>query len=120
MSSPDLEKDLYTSTELLNKVQSLSYAQNLYAALCNHDWQKREVFPILCDYVWYASWRTVGGIVARLRNNGEDYMSFYCTGVQNDDDLLKAGFVTEGTITDEIRADLDKLNWFPVDDEDNT
>lgn len=116
----NLEADLYQSPEILAKVKKMSYAQNLYAALCNNDWQKREVFPILSDDVWYGSWRLVGGIVARLRNEGDDYMNFYCTGINHDEDLKREGFVVEGTVTDEIIADLAKLNWHLVNEDEGT
>lgn len=100
------------------------YAQNLYAAMCNIRWQPTEVFPILKDEYWSASWRSAGGIVANLRGGG-DYMDYYCSGMGGFTGLIRAGeteeesqthmdakkFVPEGIVTDEIAEDLLKLGW---------
>lgn len=117
----DLEEDMYLSGWFKRKVQSSkSYSQNLYAAICNNDFQKLEVMPILKDQTWSASWRYAGGIVARLREEG-DYLNWYCSGIRNDyDDHADPGFngggyVPEGIVTAEIREDLQKLGWIVVD-----
>lgn len=115
----DLAQDLRTSTMILEKVKNDAYAQNLYAAMCNMQWQKTEVFPILRNDVWSATWRSSGGIVAELRGEG-DYMDWYCSGMGgfshygNDDTGNLPGYVSEGKVTDEIRADLGSLGWHPV------
>ena len=107
--------------------ESRVYAQHLYAAICNNDFQKLEVWPILKDQRWSASWRSAGGIVADMRGEG-DYIDWYCSGIRNDLPLedgewdgwtleqqtyYKEGlaFVGEGMITDEITEDLKKLRW---------
>lgn len=118
MNEHDLAEDMATSLEMLSKVKSIAYAQNLYAAMCNQEWQKQEVFPILSDSTWLVSWRTAGTIVANLRAAGEGYMHFFCSGIQDNDVLLFEGFVVEGTITDEIQDDLSKLNWYPINNEE--
>jgi len=127
LETPDLEQDLKNSESILAKVQSDRYAQNLYAALCNMRWQKAEVWPVLKDELWSCTWRYAGGIVADLQGKG-DYMSWYCSGIgggnylQDDyDDLMGKGFVSESTVTDEIRTDLKTLGWHPVpwDNEDD-
>lgn len=119
MTQPNLEFDIIRAPEILEKLKNPAYAQNLYAAWCNQEWQKREVFPILSDTTWSVSWRTAGGIVARLRGEGENYMDYYCSGIHNDDELLALGFVTEGVVTDEIKQDLAKLNWYLIPEDTN-
>lgn len=120
MLEHDLERDLQNSKMIQAKVQTDRYAQNLYAAMCNMQWQKSDVWPVLKDELWSCTWRYAGGIVAKLRGEG-DYMSWYCSGIgggnylQDDyDDLMGKGYVSESTVTDEIRADLATLGWHPV------
>ena len=87
----------------------------MYAALCNQEWQRNEVWHLLKDQRWSCSWRYAGGIVADMREEG-DYMSWYCSGIQNepDENWVDLGHVGEGHVTDEIRNDLFKLGWIPV------
>jgi hypothetical protein len=116
----NLEWDLRTTRWVVEKCRSDAYAQNLYAALCNMRWQKREVFPILKDEYWSCSWRSAGGIVADIQGKG-DYIDWYCSGIGNhmseddEDDgsanLQAKGFVPEGTVTEEIENDLYVLGW---------
>jgi hypothetical protein len=94
-----LEHDLIGTDWIVYKCQKEVYAQNLYAALCNNRFFKN-------DEEWSCSWRMAGGIVADLRNLGEDYLDWYCSG------MAKAnGFVFEGTITPEIMNDFLNLGW---------
>jgi hypothetical protein len=88
----------------------------LYAALCNQDWQRNDVWPLLKDQRWSCSWRYAGGIVSHMREEG-DYIDWYCSGIQGepDDDWINLGHVKEGTVTDQIREDLFKLGWIPID-----
>jgi hypothetical protein len=77
----NMEYDLRTCEPILNKVRSSdSYAQNLYAAMCNMRFQKLDVVPILKEELWSASWRSAGGIVANMRMQG-DYIDWYCSGM---------------------------------------
>ena len=134
----NLEYDLRSTEWILEKARNdEAYAQNIYAALCNMRWQKLDVFPILKDEYWHCSWRHAGGIVADMRQEG-DYIDWYCSGIRNDgfDDpedskelteeqrLRKEiynRYVNESIITEEIRADFQKLGWIPSDwPEDNT
>ena len=97
-----------------------AYAQNLYAALCNQDWQRNEVWTLLKDQRWSCSWRHAGGIVADMREEG-DYIDWYCSGIQSepDENWIDLGHVSEGTVTDQIREDLFKLGWLPANNNDN-
>ena len=113
----NLEKDMKDSVWFVDKVRATeSYAQNVYAALCNNAFQKVEVLPILRDEVWSCSWRYAGGIVAAIRCEG-DYLDWYCSGIRGDSDSEQyGGFVGEGHITDEICEDLKQLGWVVVED----
>ena len=117
----DLEDDMRNSRWFMEKIQNDSYAQNIYAALCNMRWQPRDVLTILKDEYWSCSWRSAGGLVAELQGKG-DYMDWYCSGMgglgsynpDNEDNVFKTkGYVPEATVTDEVRADLLRLGWQP-------
>ena len=126
----NMEYDMRTSDWMVTKVRSSEgYAQNLYAAMCNREFQKNEVWPLLKDQHWGCSWRYAGGIVADMRGEG-DYIDWYCSGIQGMDDdqfqeldaeskerylYMKNNFVGEGVVTDEIRQDLEKLGWLVAD-----
>ena len=113
----DLEYDLRTTEWILAKARaSDSYAQNIYAAMCNMRWQKLDVFPILKDEFWSCSWRHAGGIVADMLQKG-DYIDWYCSGMgglsYDPEEGRKEGYVSESQVTEEIRADFQKLGWVP-------
>jgi hypothetical protein len=109
-----MEYDLRSNSWICDKVKSSEvYAQNLYAAMCNNDFQKLAVVPILRDQRWGASWRSAGGIVADMREQG-DYIDWYCSGIIQDG-VDPAGCVPESVVTDEIREDLKQLGWIVVD-----
>lgn len=120
----NLEYDLRTTEWILEKARSRhSYAQNIYAALCNNDFQKLDVMQILTDQTWGCSWRVAGGIVADMLEKG-DYLDWYCSGMANGSgfdyaencwEFEKQGFVPEGVITDEIREDFRQLGWVPIE-----
>ena len=128
----DLIEDIYRDDEVLNKIRTREdYAQNLYAAWCNMQWCKKELWPTLRQDpdkdLWSASWRGAGGIIAQFRKEG-DYMDWYCSGMggvatynleEGEAYMSKMKYVPEGTITDEIATDLDKLGWFPVPYDDD-
>ena len=125
----NMEYDLLTTDWILEKVRgSKSYAQNLYAAMCNMRFVRREMFPYLRQDpdkdLWSASWRYAGGIIADMRQEG-DYIDWYCSGMgglnqeydnkeTNEQWQQRTGSVPEGTVTEEIEADLLKLGWIPV------
>lgn len=106
----NLEYDLVTTEWILQKVRTSEvYAQNLYAALCNRDFQKLDIFPILKDDSWSCSWRYAGGIIADMRQEG-DYIDWYCSGIR-DTSAPDNGYVSESVVTEEIEQDLKTLGW---------
>ena len=126
----NLEYDLRSTEWICDKVKGDEvYAQHLYAAMCNRDFQKLDVMPILKDQRWSCSWRHAGGIIADMRGEG-DYIDWYCSGIVNEEDLdltqadwdmmteeaqhqnrNRQAVVGEGTVTHEIKSDLKKLGW---------
>ena len=128
----NLEYDLRSTEWILEKVRGDDvYAQNLYAAMCNNDFTKREMWPILKEQRWSCSWRHAGGIVADMKQEG-DYIDWYCSGIRNDGYLdaqtdtseltmeqeafrkKTAAYVPESLVTDEIENDLFKLGWLVI------
>jgi len=118
----NMEWDLVTTDWILEKARnSESYAQNIYAALCNNEFIKLDVLPILKEETWGCSWRYAGGIVADMRQEG-DYIDWYCSGSgglnqeydgdeTNEEWQKRTRFVPEGFITEEIRNDFQRLGW---------
>ena len=80
-------------TWMRDKLEDLEYANKVYNALCNIEWQHVETKEI-----FHCSWRYAGGIVSQNRRFGEDYMDFYASG-------------GEGTLDTEVVADFAKLGW---------
>jgi hypothetical protein len=121
-----LDMDVCQCDWIVDKIRSDdAYAQNFYAALCNQSWYEQDVWEVLCDRVWSCSWRGSGRIVADIRGSG-DYMDWYCSGMANMNmefepepltEPIKR-YVSEGTVTDEIRQDLACLGWYPVVDQE--
>jgi len=115
----DLYEDMQACDWFIAKLQERRYAQNVYAALCNMRWQPMDVMPILRDEYWSCTWRSAGGLVAELRGQGEDYMDYYCSGIQDfssdqtDPNFVSGGYVAESVVTDEVRADLASMGWRP-------
>ena len=115
----NMEYDLLTTDWILEKVRnSDTYAQNLYASMCNNEFTRNDVWPILTEKRWSCSWRYAGGIIADMQEKG-DYIDWYCSGIRDHDanhpDLKD--YVGEGQVTDDIRNDLLKLGWIVIDDD---
>jgi hypothetical protein len=112
----NLEYDLRSTAWICDKVKASDvYAQNLYAAMCNNQFQKRDVMPILKDEYWSCSWRYAGGVIADMRERG-DYIDWYCSGIGTEE----TGFVPESCATIEIIDDLRRLGWNIILDEGPT
>ena len=128
----NMEYDLRSTNWICDKAKtSEAYAQNLYAAICNNEFVKNDVWPLLSDKRWSASWRSAGGIVANMVEQG-DYIDWYCSGIRGEisdeeyNDMtkqqqeryvyMKTYFVPESDVTEEIREDLLKLGWIVIDD----
>jgi len=109
----NLEYDLRSTEWICKKAKdSEKYSQNLYAALCNMEYQKLETMNILKEQAWSCSWRYAGEVVANMREQG-DYLDWYCSSFGREYDT-----VAEGTVTQEIYDDLKKLGWVPLGDVD--
>jgi hypothetical protein len=112
----NLEYDLRSTDWILEKVRaSDNYAQNIYAALCNNDFMKLAVVPILKEETWSCSWRHAGGIVADMLGKG-DYIDWYCSGISDGGNRTN-GYVPESVVTIEVREDLKKLGWIVMESE---
>ena len=46
-----------------------------------------------------------------------DYIDWYCSGIR-DQDAPDNGFVSEGTVTEQIQEDFFRLGWIPVESKD--
>lgn len=114
----NLEHDLRSTDWILKKTrESDRYAQNLYAAMCNNDFIKNDVWPLLQEETWGCSWRYAGGIIADMREDG-DYIDWYCSGMGGPTgDMRATGYLPEGLVSDEIRDDLLKLGWIVRENE---
>jgi hypothetical protein len=115
----NMEWDLVNTDWLIAKVRdSDAYAQNLYAAMCNREFIRNDVWTQLKgEPLWRCSWRSAGGIIADLRREG-DYMDWYCSGMRHEDGTEQDQYVSESVVTDEIRADLLRLGWRVLDQDE--
>jgi len=75
-------KEILTNS---NKMSDVEFANKIYANLCNLVW-----YDYISDECIHFSWRGSGGFVASVRNLGEGYMDFYCSG-------------NEGVVDEEIK-----------------
>jgi hypothetical protein len=128
----NLEYDLRSTQWIVDKVRSDDvYSQHLYAAMCNNEFTKNDVIPILTEKKWSCSWRHAGGIIADMKEKG-DYIDWYCSGIRDTTELSDEEFrnltaeqqewqlqtkayVNESVVTDEIREDLLKLGWIVLE-----
>jgi hypothetical protein len=133
MTKPNLESDIKKTLWIVEKIKGdLIYAQHLYAALCNNEFTRNDVWPILTEQKWSCSWRYAGGLIAEVLREG-DYMDWYCSGsageeitpeedvkyLEEDEKrvyLTRKSHVSEGLVTEEIKTDLLRLGWIIVTD----
>lgn len=88
--------------DLSEKLMDDSYAQALYAALCNVIWVHKET-----SEQYSCTWRYAGELIAGLRDVGENYLDFYCSGFSGND-------MPEGLVRKDIEEDLGELGWYPT------
>jgi len=74
---PDLAKCLKNKfQDKLRKDKHL--AELLYASLCNQEYVHKKT-----GWFYSCTWRSAGRIIAEIRDVGEDYIDFYCSGGEN-------------------------------------
>jgi hypothetical protein len=130
----NMEYDLRSTKWICDKVKSDDvYAQNLYASMCNNEFQRNDMMPILKGQTWSCSWRHAGGIISDMQEKG-DYIDWYCSGIRDTTPIEQSewdnltleqqvrykqteAYVSESVVTDEIRSDLKKLGWLVLDDD---
>ena len=102
----NLERDIKLTNWIVDRVRHDDvYAQNLYAAFCNHVFMPQDVWGILNNVVWHCQWRYAAGIIGEIREEPDEF--WYCSGLQ----LINPGFVAESVITDEIENHIKKIGW---------
>jgi hypothetical protein len=97
---PELEEDLLASAHIHARVREGDFADRLYAALCNTQWERDS-----CN--WSTTFREAGRIVARLQGDVSDgaYVRFINhLGVEY-------GTIREGVVATEVAAELAALGW---------
>lgn len=102
----NLEYDICYTNWIVEKIKSNStYAEHVYAALCNNTWQKLDPILILKESQWSCTWRQAGIIISNVIGKG-NYTDWYLNGC-------------EGTVTSEVQEDFRNLGWALVQDLDN-
>ncbi len=71
-----------------------AFAHELYGALCNMRWRRRDADSEPVSM----SWRYAGGVVSHLACKGGCYLDYYCSG-------------NEGVVSARIRDALGALEW---------
>ena len=130
-----MEYDLRSTTWICDKVKGDDvYAQNLYASMCNNEFQRNDMMPILKGQTWSCSWRSAGGVISDMREQG-DYIDWYCSGIRDTTEIEQSewdnltleqqqryketeAYVSESVVTDEIRSDLKKLGWLVLNNKE--
>ncbi len=73
-----------------------AFAHDLYGALCNMRWRRRDADAEPVSM----SWRYASGVVSHLACKGGCYLDYYCSG-------------NEGVVPARIREALGELGWIP-------
>ena len=79
-----------------SQMQDLEFATEVYQSLCNMRWRRKDNPKI----IYSCSWRYAAGIIAEIRNQGEDYLDFYCSG-------------NEGVISSRLEIIYSSAGWEP-------
>jgi hypothetical protein len=111
----ELDEDMALNLIFRTRVaEDESFAQNVYAALCNNEF----IPDHNLQETWSCSWRAAGEYVANLRNQyggrediDEDYLTWYCSGLVNHPEQA---WVEEGQVTDAVREAFKALGWSVV------
>jgi len=93
-----LEEKLAKDEMILELIQDLGFAEELYAALSNIQWFRMSDSTRDPDAAYTFSFRYAAGMVASMRNQGENYMDFYCSS-------------KEGIVSRRIQDELKRLGW---------
>lgn len=106
----NLERDVRSTDWIITKIRKHEiYAQNFYAALCNNQYQPKDVWGILSNINWDCSWSYAATLIADIRED-DSYIDWYCsgTGFAGTD---FTGFVEESYVTEEIESDINTIGW---------
>lgn len=87
------EEDLKNSN-IIKLLKDETFANKFYGALCNTEIYSLKTGDPLGGY----SWRAAGALIAELRNKGENYLDYYCNGM-------------EGQNLDEVNLYLEKVGY---------
>lgn len=103
----NLERDIKSTWWIIDRIRRDEiYAQNLYAAFCNHEFVPEDVWGILTNVRWSCPWHYAATMVAEIREE-YDPSKWYCSGVQ----LINPRFVPESVIVPEIEKDIKNIGW---------
>lgn len=99
-----LELELYQAKHIVKRCKDdpKGFGQELYRALCNITWKHVET-----GQTYSCSWRYAGGLVSTMAYGVDDHMIYYSSG-------------NEGTVTDDVLTELDKLGWLPTEEKDGS
>jgi hypothetical protein len=97
MTTLNFEQDL---TELLGERmrEDSAFACRVYGSLGNVEWQHAQA-------TYSCSFRYAGELIAEMRDQGEDYLDFYCSS-------------PAGVVDSDVRAALGARGWTPETDFD--
>ena len=106
----NLERDVRSTDWIVTKIRKQEiYAQNFYAALCNNQYQPKDVWGILSNINWDCSWSYAARLISDIRED-ESYIDWYCSGTGfSGTDFT--GFVEESYVTEEIEFDINTIGW---------
>lgn len=99
----DLAFCLSTDAECRRQVGDLAVAHALYHYLCNRSFRR----DLSESDRWSLSWRSIGQLVASMRDIGENYTDFY---------LADGDFAAEHTVI--VEEMLERLGWHAMTPED--
>lgn len=98
------------SADLLKKFSDCNFSQNFYASLCNNVWLNTKT-----NQEYSFSWRGAAKLVSGIRKVyfdylNENYLDYYCTGLEINRETSNPKFVEEGIVTPEISECMESLN----------